>query len=143
MVANEVFRYLPVDQIETGSCDWRLGPFLINLSGTCKNSKVNNLIFDGEFYVLSNAQTFSSAKAFAMMVVDNQIGTLIGEPPSNSCYGYGEVTCFNLKNSGIYIQISTKKWYRADLSNKDILVRPDILCNDEDAIERLYQEISN
>lgn len=143
LVANEVFRYLPVKQFNTGACDWRLGPFLIHNNEICKSSKVDDLIFDGEFYVLSNAQTFSSAKDFAMMVVDNNIGTLIGEPPANSCYGYGEVTCFNLKNSGVYIQISTKKWYRADLSNKDILVRPNILCNGEDVLQTLYQTISN
>lgn len=68
-------------------------------------------------------------------------GTLIGEAPANSPNGYGNIATFKLPNSKILMQISTMKFKRADSSNKDELVEPDIACDSEDAMDVLYQNI--
>lgn len=139
-VANELIRYMNVDKFSEGRYEWRFGPFLIPFSGDIKNKKYDN-IFNGDVYILTNSQSFSAAKDFAMMIKDNNLGKIIGESPANSCYGYGEITTFRLKNSGIYSQISTKKFYRINESDKNLLVEPDYPCNDEECLKKLYDVI--
>lgn len=50
---------------------------------------------------------------------------------------YGEVVVFYLPNSGIYMQISSKKWYRVDADNPDVYVMPDFPCPDGEVFETL------
>ena len=47
-----------------------------------------------------------------MLIQDNHLGKIIGEPSANSVNGYGEVAYFYLPNTGLFAQVSTKKWYR-------------------------------
>ncbi|MCX4287574.1 MAG: S41 family peptidase [Clostridia bacterium] len=63
-------------------------------------------------------ESFSAAKDFAMLIQDNRLGKVVGEPSANAVNGYGEVTYFYLPNTGLYVQISTKKWYGIVLYHK-------------------------
>lgn len=143
LVVNEFFRYLDIDEYKTPTSDQRLG-FLINKSPreAQKNEKYDDLLFTGELYLLVSTNTFSSAMFFAQMVQDNKLGTLIGQAPGNAADGYGDIAAFKLPNSQLYMQISTKQWYRADRSNKSSLVEPDVSCASDEVLSQLYGHIA-
>lgn len=142
MVVTEFFRYLDIDSYKIVSMGWRLCFIYINLgSGIRQNDKYNELLFDGELYLLTSAGTFSSAMEFAEYVKDNEVGTIIGEAPGNVPNGYGEVAFFQLPNSKLFMQISTKRFYRADRNCTDKLVMPDIECKGDEAMEELYNSL--
>lgn len=142
LVVNEFIRYLDVDTYRVDTGRWRLGIFNPSFgSGINQNQRYADLTFTGDVYVLTSAGSFSSAMMFAEYIKDNQLGTLIGEAPGNTPSGYGDVAIFRLPNSGLYVQISTKEFFRADRECKDILVLPDVECDAKDALEQLYLEL--
>lgn len=142
LVVSEFFKYLDIDSYKIASMGWRLGFIYLNLGdGFSENEKYDDLLFDGNLYLLTSSGTFSSAMMFAEYVKDNELGTIIGEAPGNNPNGCGEVAYFKLPNSELFMQISTKRFYRADKECTDELVSPDIECNSDIAMERLYQKI--
>lgn len=143
-VVAEFFRYLDIDSYKIASMGWRLGFLYLNLgSGVSENSKYEDLLFNGNLYLLTSAGTFSSAMMFAEYVKDNKLGTIIGEAPGNNPNGCGEIVIFKLPNSELYMQISTKRFYRADKECTDKLVYPDIECDSELAMEKFMAESEN
>jgi C-terminal processing protease CtpA/Prc len=106
-----------------------------------KNEKVNDLLFTGDFYLLTSSGTFSSAMLYAQYVKDNHVGTIIGEAPGNDPNGYGEVVYFALPNSKIFMSVSTKHFIRADKDAGTYLVEPDIECSSNEAMDKLYEVI--
>ncbi len=141
-VVDEFFRYLDIDSYRSVTLSWRLGFVNKNMgNGISENKKYEDLLFHGDLYLLTSARTFSSAMMFAQYVKDNRLGIIIGEAPGNDPNGYGEVSCFMLPNSGLYMQISTKRFYRADRESTDELVYPDIECSSKLAMEELYRLI--
>ena len=76
-----------------------------------------------------------------MLLQDNGLGKVIGEPSANSVNGYGEIASFYLPNTGLYVQISTKKWYRIDGGNSDEFVMPDYPCESANCFTTLYDII--
>lgn len=145
-VVTWFFRYLDIDEYRVCTCDWRLGPFMIDDGdGMCHNDRIEDLTFRGDLYVLSTANSFSSAMEFVEFVRDNDLGTIIGEAPGNDPNSYGDVAFFSLPNSHIFMQISTKNWVRADASAPEGLIEPDIVCDIthyDDSREALYDAIS-
>ena len=104
-----------------------------------KNEKVNDLLFTGDFYLLTSSGTFSSAMLYAQYVKDNHVGTIIGEAPGNDPNGYGEVVYFALPNSKIFMSVSTKHFIRVDKDAGTYLVEPDIECSSNEAMDKLYE----
>lgn len=140
LVANEFFKYLNIDSFKESGMDWRLGCFMLSLPlQETKNIKYEDLLFEGNVYLLTSNHSFSSAMLFAQFVKDNGLGTIIGEAPGNDPNGYGDISIFRLPNSGAVIQISTKHFYRVD--NKEGLIEPDIPCDKDQAIECFYNAI--
>lgn len=140
LVANEFIRYLDVENYRTTSYGWRLGFIYLKMgSQVSGNERYEDLLFGGNLYVLTSARTYSSAMLFAQYVKDNALGTIIGEAPGNDPNGYGEITSFKLPNSELYMQISSKRFYRADQETTDELVYPDVECGSETAMEELYR----
>ncbi len=142
MVGNEFVKYLPVDSYADGPYDWRWGPFMIHGDGFTTNKRYEDLTFDGSVYVLTDRNSFSSAKDFAMLIQDNHLGQVLGEASANSVNGYGEVAAFYLPNTGLFVQISTKKWYRIDGNNSEDYVLPDFPCESGQAMGKLYEVIA-
>lgn len=141
-VGNEFIRYLPVDNYFDGPFDWRWGFLSFHSTGKTRNMRYENLTFEGNVYILTDRQSFSSAKDFAMLIQDNHLGKIVGEPSANSVNGYGEIAAFYLPNTGLFVQISTKKWYRIDETNTDDYVMPDYPCEGVNAIEKLFEIIN-
>ena len=140
LVADEFIHYLDVDSYQTWGQDWRLGLLMISSKGsTLTNKKYTDLLFDGDVYVLTSTDSFSSAMDFAMLISDNNLGKIVGEPSGNKPRSYGDISVFKLKNSGLVMQVSTKKWYRVDESITDELIEPDIACDSEEALQVLVE----
>jgi len=76
-----------------------------------------------------------------MLIQDNNLGKIIGEPSSNKPESYGDILYFQLPNSKIQLCISFKKWYRIDQTKKDLLIEPDIPCPQQEAVSVLYDLI--
>lgn len=142
LVADEFIHYLDVDSYRSWGQDWRLGPLLISSEGgTLTNHRYTDLVFNGNVYVLTSTGTFSSAMDFAMLISDNNLGTIVGEASGNSPRSYGDITVFQLKNSGLLMQTSTKKWHRVDESIADDFIEPDIQCDSDRALEVLLEHL--
>lgn len=143
LVANEFIKYLDVPSYKDMGMVWRLGCFEIGFEGAeTENPRYTDLLFNGNVYMLTSYYTFSSAMDFTQYITDNGLGTVIGEPCGNSPNGYGEITLFKCPNSQIAFQISTKKWTRIDKENTDLLLQPDIECEADKALDRLYEIIA-
>ena len=145
-VVIEFFRYLDIDEYRICTCDWRLGPIMIDDNdGIVHNNRYKDLTFTGNLYVLTTSETFSAAMEMAQFVRDNDLGIIIGEAPGNDPNSYGDVAYFSLPNSHIFMQISTKNWVRADADAPAGLIEPDIECDIthyDDSREALYEAIS-
>ncbi len=140
LVGNEFVKYLPVDNYADCSFDCRCGFITIHgNNGKIKNKRNKNLTFEGNVYILTDTGSFSSARDFAMLIQDNHLGKIVGEPPANAVNCYGEVTYFFLPNTGLFVQISTKKFYRIDSTNTDEYVMPDYPCDSKDCLGKLYE----
>ena len=140
-VANEFIKHLNVDKYKTWDCAVRYGPILTYFNNDyIKNNKYDTN-FDGDVFILTNNQTYSAAMDFAMLIQDNNLGKIIGEPSSNKPESYGDCLYFQLPNSKLHLSISFKKWYRIDQSKKDLLIEPDIPCDEQKAVSVLYDLI--
>jgi len=77
-----------------------------------------------------------------MLIKDNDLGTIVGEASGNLPGGYGDISVFKLPNSGLVMQVSTKKWYRVDTENPDEFIEPDIPCDSDTALEVLERMLA-
>jgi Peptidase family S41 len=75
------------------------------IGGLARREKINQ---DGRLFVLIGRQTFSSAEMNAGELKRGTKAVLIGEPTGGKPNGYGEVRTFNLPNSGLTVQYSTR-----------------------------------
>ena len=143
-VVTELFKYLPVDTYY--QCDnfrtirWNFLTF--DQGGITENKRNTELEFDGELYVLTDEISFSASMVFAEMIVDNDLGKVIGESPSEACNCCSEITKFYFEDIGMWLSVSTDYLTRIDPSNGDY-IEPDYPCAGEEAIETLYDIISD
>lgn len=142
-VADEFLRYLDIDTWENGRFEWRFGWFKIPFGNTTMtNDKYTDLTYTGEVYLLTSTKSFSSAMLFAQYIKDNELGVIIGEAPGNTPNSYGDIAVFTLPNSQLYMQLSTKEFFRINQESSSNLVEPDIPCEKDDAITVLYETIA-
>ena len=143
-VVNELFRYLPVDTYY--QCDnfrkLRWNYLTFDQGGETNNKRNTELEFDGELYVLTDEKSFSAAMIFTEMIVDNDLGKVIGESPAEACNCCGEITQFYFDDIGMWLSVSTECLTRIDPSNGDY-IEPDYPCAGEEAIETLYDVVSD
>ena len=75
--------------------------------------------FDGKVIWIQGKRTFSSAGLLMTMAVDNNIGTVIGEPASYTPTHYGYVIEWSLPNTHIVGGISHVHYFRPDVKKGD------------------------
>jgi len=75
--------------------------------------------FDGKVIWIQGQRTFSSAGLLITIAVDNNIGTVIGEPASYSPTHYGYIIQWNLPNTNIQGCISHVYFIRPDETRGD------------------------
>ena len=143
-VVNELFKYLPIDTYYQGDSfrkiRWNFLTF--DQGGKTKNKRVAELEFDGNLYVLTDEDSFSSAMLFTEMVVDNGLGKVIGESPAEACNSCGEITQFYFDDIGMWFSVSTAYYTRIDPSRGDY-IEPEYPSAGEDAIKTLYEIVSD
>jgi hypothetical protein len=72
--------------------------------------------FQGELFVLTGPATFSSASWFAVVLHDNGLAKIVGEPTGAPPSHYGDVLTFTLPESCASYTLSFKRWVRPDSS---------------------------
>ncbi|MBO8162013.1 MAG: hypothetical protein H0Z24_10335, partial [Thermosipho sp. (in: Bacteria)] len=97
-VINEFMRYIDIDEYLFYTGDIRFSKQASVQRGYIRksgyksypkrrivNKKVSNedLIYKGRIYVLTSSYTFSSGNWFAVVIRDNNLGTIVGEPTGN------------------------------------------------------------
>lgn len=145
LVANEFIRYLDVDKYQGYKTYYRYrainGKFPFE---SIKNKRKSDLLFEGEVYVLTSPRTFSSATMFSVLLQDNNLAKVIGEPSGNKPSHYGEVVRFLLPNSKLYLMVSISYFERPNKDLKDEPYQiPDYYVKSSGALEVLYDIISN
>ncbi len=76
--------------------------------------------------VLTSHKTFSSATMLAVFVQDGKLGTVIGQPSTNSPTCYGDILSFQLDNSHLSISVSYKRFIRPDTEADQNILLPDL-----------------
>ena len=144
-VANELFKYLPIDtyyQVDDfRKIRWNYLTFDFDQGGKTKNKRYTELEFEGKVYVLTDEGTFSAALVFTEMIVDNDLGKVIGESPAEPCNFCGEITQFYFEDIGMWLAVSTDYCTRIDPSRGEY-IEPDYPCAGEYAIKTLYDIVS-
>ncbi len=148
-VAVEFIDYLNVESYKTPSLEvrkeFKLFRSLLNsvihyfISGESAgdSGKKKGHAFAGNVYVLSSSKTFSAAMDFTVIIQDNKIGKVIGEPPGNMPTSTGDVACFTLPNSGLSMHVPSSTFHRVDITKNDLPLIPDIECDARDAPDQL------
>ncbi len=143
LVSNEFIRYLPAGSYICGTCDVRFGKIIWkNRPQTLKN-KQHAPIFSGDVYVLTGADSFSSAMSFATLISDNKLGTVVGEIPGNMPSSYGDILRFQTPNAGLIFTVSYKYFVRPDAEKSDSPLIPDVEVSAENALEEAMRLIRN
>ncbi|MEL7500532.1 MAG: hypothetical protein AAFN77_23270 [Planctomycetota bacterium] len=105
-----------VDLRHNGGGDSRImAPLIRYLKG---NEQLNR---KGRLFVITGRQTFSSAVLNTLELQEQTNAILIGEPPGGRPNHFGEIRSLSLKNSGLKIFYSTKKFVRIADSDPDFL----------------------
>lgn len=142
-VAVEFFKYLDIDSYKISNnknCVHRFGPILMkNKNNVLQNKKKSSILFTGNVYVYTSTDTFSAAMNFTEMIKLNNLGTIIGETPGNATNCYTEITAFQLPNSYLKLQVSTKKHYSKNINEPYTFVEPDIKCSSNDVYDKYYE----
>ncbi len=144
-VANEFMRYLPVKNYTSFGARMRMGPFLTDSKPEKReNTRVGDLEFDGHVYVLTGRGTFSSAMWFVVILRDNGLCQVIGQPPGNRPSAYGDVLLFQMPNSALAFSVTYKQFSRPDQTKDgESALQPDypteITETGDEVMEKLYQ----
>lgn len=141
LVANEFITYLDVDTYDSWGSVVRLGWYLLKNEPFAHTNEKKEQVFDGDVYVLTDISTYSSAMDFAMLISDNDMGTLVGEPSGNLPDAYGDCLYFQMPNSQLLMSVSHKKWSRIDQSKYGEPIVPDYEVPAEEALEKVYEVI--
>jgi hypothetical protein len=142
-VANEFLKYIDVDTYRTWDSDIRLGWYLLRYRDKVINNPQKPETFAGDLYVLTDTFTYSAAMDFAMLIGDNDLGTLVGEPSGNLPGSYGDILFFQMPNSDLVVRISYKKWYRIDVEKAQEALEPDVVVPAEEALDKALELIAN
>jgi len=143
-VANEFIRYLDVETIQDFTSYYRLKSFHAKSPfETIHNKRVKDMLYNGNVYVLTSPYTFSSAMNFSVLLQDNGLAKVIGEPSGNKPSSYGEIATFLLPNTKLYFTVSIAYSERPDKELKDEPYQtPDYYIEANKAIEKLHDIIN-
>ena len=129
-VANLFIQYLDVQTYRSWDSDVRCGWYLVKNRDTVITNERQPRTFSGTVYVLTDTETFSAGKDFAMLLADNELAIHIGQTPGNLPDCYIDLLQFQLPHSGLRVDISWKRAYRIDESKRGLPLEPDHLTDD-------------
>lgn len=142
-VANEFFKYLDIEEYKSWDSEVRYGYFLLKNKNIVYTNNKKPDTFCGNLFVLTDTKTYSAAMDFAMMVLDNNLGLIVGEPSGNLPDSYGDVLSFKLPASKLSLGVSYIKWYRIDKTKQGKPLMPDYQVESKDALNKVYELVKN
>jgi hypothetical protein len=83
------------------------------------------LFFNGDFYLLTSARTYSSAHMTAMQVKCSKLGVIIGQPTGEQIDLTGEILNSKLPHTNIFVYIPTAKFTSSCKWSEKMGVQPD------------------
>jgi hypothetical protein len=124
---------LPADswlkkQFDTALKSWtRNGEFLTSYFESDSPLQLTNpeLFFNGQFYLLTSARTYSSAHMTAMQVKCSKLGVIIGQPTGEQIDLTGEILNSKLPHTNIFVYIPTAMFTSSCKWNEKMGVQPD------------------
>lgn len=138
---KEFLEYVNVDNyIYCNNLRTRMGRFWYNENEIIQNKK-KDTVYSGNLYVLTSSKTFSSAMDFAMVIMDNDIGTIVGDIPGNLPDSYTINFKYQLPNTGLKLVVSSAEQNRIDESKRGEPLIPDYEVEAEQAMEKVYELI--
>jgi len=140
-VANEFLTYIDIDTYRSWDGAVRYGWYLHKNNNVSFTNQKKEQVFDGAIYVLTDTWTYSSAMDFAMLIADNDLGVIVGEPSGNLPDSYGDILRFQTPNAKLPFTVSFKRWYRIDRDKAGEPMIPDIQVEAEQALEKVYETI--
>lgn len=143
-VIGEFIKYLDVDSYNDYVTKTRyMFKIIGNNSAVTKNNKYKDLTYSGKLYTLTSTRTFSSAMMFTVVLADNNLAEVIGEPAGNKPTSYGDILQFQLPNSKLMFTTTFKLFSRPDsLKDSEEAQIPDYKVESKDAINKLYELIN-
>ncbi len=90
---------------------------------------VKDLRFDGRLIVFTNGTTFSSSAIFAMMIQDNNLGPIFGEPCGSNVLRFGKRTIVPLPKIEMAASFSSNIWGSANPENGNCFILPDVMVH--------------
>lgn len=144
-VIDEFLRHLSIEEINTYGKVVRKGTTLETTERqTIRNHQIKGDLYDGEIYVLTSNATFSSATIFAIMLRDNGLCKIVGEPSGNRPSSYGDVKLFVMPESGLIISTTYKAFWRPDstLDDEEALW-PDYFVDSDFAYNQVVELVMN
>jgi len=141
MVGDEFIHYLDVDGYYSWPAHVRFGNFLYKSDKSYIRNPRSGAGFDGNVYILTNRKTFSAAMDFTMLIMDNGLGTVVGEESGNLPDSYGDILLFNTPCSQLRFSVSYKRWFRLDETKSGQPLIPDYPCDSAEAMDKAYELI--
>jgi len=124
--ANLFIQYLDVQYYRSWASDVRYGWYLVKNRDTVIRNEQQPRVFQGTVYVITDLETFSAGKDFAMLLADNDLAIHVGQAPGNLPDCYIDLLQFQLPNSGLRVDVSWKRAYRIDESKRGLPLAPDV-----------------
>jgi hypothetical protein len=104
------------------------GPLVLAATTQSLPSAPNEVAAGRQLYLLVDGGTFSSAALFALLVRDNRLGVLIGEPIGTSTSFHGGELDLPIRNIDYYLSVSSTRLERPDpAAGESPTILPDIL----------------
>ena len=123
--ANLFIQYLNVERYKSWAVDGRYGWYLEKQRDITIENRKKPRVFEGTVYVLTDIETYSAGKDFAMLLADNEIAIHVGQAPGNLPDCYMDILRFQLPHSGLVLDVSWKRVYRIDESKSGLPLEPD------------------
>lgn len=93
-VANRFLQYIDVDSYRSWDSGVRFGWLLQRNENVVITNQKQPVTFNGDLFVMTDMFTYSAAMDFAMLIGDNDLGLLVGEPSGNLPDSYGDCLYF-------------------------------------------------
>ena len=142
-VANEFLQYINVDNYHSWDSAVRYGWLLKRNKNIVVSNQKQPETFNGDLFVLTDMFTYSAAMDFAMLIGDNNLGVLVGEPSGNLPDSYGDILYFQMPNSGLAFSVSFKAWERIDKTKSGEPLMPDYVVPADEALDKVLELIRN
>lgn len=141
-VINLFVEYLDTEAIPSGSSRGRYGPWVFPLGNGTMEARRHPDPFSGEILVLTDHGTFSSAADFAVVLSDNHLARIVGEPPGSAPTGAGDVVIFELPHTGLFMQVSFKEFQRPDATRPRFVLEVDIPADPTGTVQEMISGLS-